>query len=112
MFSEDAIQDQMTLTIEDDPMLTTYNNPHNPFDDFKGWWKYDYFVLGWDTCGLLARRTAPTQYESETQKEMDALEAMKKIVRAYPYIFRLVTRKDYEGPRLIKRSPTPIGGSK
>ncbi len=40
-----------------EPMLTTLDNPHNPFTEWDEWYVYD--MARYNTCGLLARITFP-----------------------------------------------------
>lgn len=108
---KEDIDYQMAIDYKDDPMLVSYGNPYNPFTDFKGWWRYDYFVIGWDTCGLLARNVAPSPNESDLQQHIDTVDAMKQIVLKYPRIFRIVKKSDYENPRTLKKIQGPYGGS-
>ena len=35
-------------------MLSTIDNPFNPFTDYDSWYSYD-LEKGYDSCGLLAR---------------------------------------------------------
>lgn len=78
-----------------DPMLTTYDNPLNPFDNFVGWWKQD-MLLGHDTCGLLARYADTNDVASDEVNAQIQTEAMEEIVRRYPRIFLMVEKKDYD----------------
>lgn len=79
----------------DDTMLTTYDNPFNPFTDFISWWKYD-LLLGHDTCGLLARSAGydPNVSDEVNEKYIDS--AMNDIVELEPEIYRIVRAKDYK----------------
>lgn len=50
-------------------MLSTIDNPHNPFDDFRLWFLYD-VTHGYNSCGRLDRIT---NIESDMmQSEIDA----------------------------------------
>ena len=57
-------------------LLTTVDNPYNPFTDFIPWYMED-LRLGYDTCGLLARMTL----SSDRIDNEDELAAMRDIVR-------------------------------
>lgn len=80
---------------EDDFMLTTFNNPFNPFDDFENWHKFDLF-FGFDCCGILAKEANTSEIASDDVNVKDELDAMDRIVSQYPMIFKKVSRKDYE----------------
>lgn len=49
-------------------MLTTFDNPFNPFEDFTSWFMFD-VEKGYNTCGYVAR-IADTSNDM-TQKEVD-----------------------------------------
>ena len=76
-------------------MLTTFDNPFNPFTQFEAWYKYD-LVLGHDCCGLLARTANVSDVQSQELQDLDVLRAIDEIVANYPTIFKKVTRKDYQ----------------
>lgn len=72
-------------------LLTTTDNPINPFDDWVSWY-YEDIRLGHDTCGLLARLT-----HASNKIDDDAdFEAMSDVVR-YNFSGKhiMVTREDY-----------------
>ena len=53
-------------------MLTTIDNPYNPFNDFMSWFRYD-IEKGYNTCAYLGRiaRTSDelTDYENDLEVE-------------------------------------------
>lgn len=78
----------------DEFMLTTYDNPHNPFDDFEIWWKTD-LRLGHDCCGILASNAFTSEVYSDEINEKIIKEAANDIVRRWPLIYRIVHRSDF-----------------
>lgn len=54
-----------------DVMLTTNDNPYNPFDQFEQWLLYDK-EMGYNTCERLMRVAAPKLFDGMSQKEEDA----------------------------------------
>ena len=81
-------------------MLTTIDNPFNPFDQFDEWFAYDEFV-GHHTCAYLARVAlySPDQAESAQSEAIDS--AITEIVAHDPLgIYRRVTKKDYVSERV------------
>ena len=77
-------------------MLTTFDNPYDPFDNFVQWFLFD-VEHGYNTCGYLAR-TARTSEEFSTieQKiederaidtiiDYDFLNLYKKVTRTVSY---------------------------
>ena len=77
-----------------DYMLTTYDNPYNPFDDFERWWKED-LLLGHDCCGLLARTANTSDIFSDEVNDEYVKEAMDYIVSNEPMIYKKVLASDY-----------------
>ena len=54
--------------MEKEFMLTTVDNPHNPYDDITSWFMYD-IDKGYNSCSLLGR---VVQFEDEmSSNEMD-----------------------------------------
>lgn len=80
---------------DNDFMLTTFDNPFNPFDDFEIWYKTD-MILGHDCCGTLAREAATSEIFSDAVNEKYIDEAAIRICEREPMIYRIVTRNDYE----------------
>lgn len=77
-----------------DFMLTTYDNPFNPFEDFEAWFKYD-LILGHDCCGLLAREANVSVIASDEVNIKEGFDAMNRIVKRWPMIYRMVTKNDF-----------------
>lgn len=76
-------------------MLTTFDNPFNPFKDFESWYKYDFFILGYDSCGLLARTSNVSDVSSDEINENSIDEAMDEICRNNPTMYKKVSENDY-----------------
>ena len=53
-------------------MLSTIDNPYNPFDDFDHWYQYD-ILKGYNSCSYLSRiaKTADNLPESSNQAEIE-----------------------------------------
>lgn len=77
----------------DDTMLTTYDNPFDPFSEFAAWWKED-LRLGHNTCGLLAEYAQTSSIFSDALNDEITTEAMSEIVRRYPMIYKIVHLKN------------------
>lgn len=80
---------------EKDSMLTTFDNPFNPFTDFIRWWKQD-LLLGHDCCGLLAREANISSVSSEEANDVFVIDAMNRIVENEPTIYKIVYSSDFE----------------
>ena len=75
--------------MSEDCMLTTYDNPFDPFSEFTIWWKED-VRLGHDTCGLLAKYANTSSVLSDQLNNEIIEEAMKEIVKRFPTIYKIV----------------------
>lgn len=80
---------------EKDSMLTTFDNPFNPFTDFIRWWKQD-LTLGHDCCGTLAREANTSEIFSDEVNDKETIEAMNRIVKQEPMIYKIVYPEDYK----------------
>lgn len=85
--------------MDKDYMLTTYDNPINPFEDFIGWWKFD-MLLGHDTCGTLAREANTSPMFSDEVNDKITVEAMDYLCSSEPMLYRKVEKSDYVKPRV------------
>lgn len=61
-------------------MLTTSDNPHDPFDDFDSWFAYD-TRAGHHTSSYLARIVVTSDELSQADQDRVITEAIDEIVR-------------------------------
>lgn len=64
-------------------MLTTVDNPFNPFTNWDEWYAYDE-AKGYCTSGLLARITKTSNELSEEEQNEDVEEAIDEILELFP----------------------------
>lgn len=77
----------------DEVMLTTIDNPYDPFTQFDDWYGFDH-LKGYNTCEYLARiaKTSPELSEADHIEEMEA--AIDEICRLNVLgIYKKVKRK-------------------
>ena len=60
-------------------MLTTIDNPYNPFIDFDSWWAWDR-ASGYFTCELLGRIVASSSELSDADQDLAIELAIDEIV--------------------------------
>lgn len=63
-----------------DYMLTTIDNPFNPFLDYEGWYWWDYYA-GYHTPGALARATLSSDELSDVDQALAINDAIDEMVR-------------------------------
>jgi hypothetical protein len=61
-------------------MLTTVDNPFNPFTEWAEWFAYDE-KLGYHTCALLARVTATSDELSDVDQDQTVQQAIDEVVQ-------------------------------
>ena len=81
--------------MEKDSMLTTFDNPLNPFTEFDRWWKED-LLLGHNCCGLLANESNVSDVASDEVNDKAIIEAMERIVKREPMIYKIVYQSDFK----------------
>ncbi len=64
-------------------MLTTVDNPFDPFTNWDEWYAYDE-AKGYCTSGLLARITKTSNELSEKEQNEDVEEAIDEILELFP----------------------------
>ena len=65
-------------------MLTTVDNPHDPFDNFSSWYMYD-VESGYNSCAYLARIAKTSEQFTDTENEEEIERAIDEIIQ---YDFR------------------------
>lgn len=70
-----------------DFMLTTTDNPYDPFTQFTDWYKFD-MIKGYDCCGLLARESETNDLYGEERNEEIIENAVNRIVERAPLMFK------------------------
>ena len=76
-------------------MITTTDNPHNPFTQFDEWYAFDE-SKGYHTCSYLARITRSAPDLSEVDDDLAQEQAIDEIVELNILgIYRKVSKDDY-----------------
>ena len=74
--------------------ITTFDNPFNPFTQFRDWYMFD-VTKGYNSCGYLARISRENDLMSEEEKIAENERAIDEIIK---YDFRKIYRKVTERP--------------
>jgi hypothetical protein len=73
-------------------MLTTVDNPFNPFDNFEEWFKID-MQFGYNTCALLARLApAPADSLPDSYNEAIKEQVIDRWVKLMPQTYKKIVR--------------------
>ena len=76
-----------------DYMLTTVDNPYNPFDQFALWLLFDK-EFGYNTCEYLARIAHTSNSLSDEENEEETSRAIDEILKYdFECIYKKVTRE-------------------
>lgn len=75
-------------------MLTTVDNPYDPFDQFDEWFNYD-MDLGYNSSAYLARIAFTSDQLSDNENEREIERAIDEIIKYDPFnLYVKVKRKD------------------
>ena len=69
---------------KEEHMLTTLDNPYNPFTQWDEWFAFD-LAKGYDTCGTLARFACTGNNLTEEENGVIIEQAMDDILDIDPY---------------------------
>ena len=74
-------------------MLTTFDNPFDPFEQFTSWFMFD-VEKGYNSCGYLARIAKLTDDMSEEEVDRETERAIDEIIFYDPLnIYKKVTKR-------------------
>lgn len=75
-------------------MLTTIDNPYDPFEQFDEWYNFD-MDAGYNSCAYLARVSFTSDSLSETENEKEIERAIDEIIKYdFMNIYKKVRAKD------------------
>lgn len=75
-------------------MLTTKDNPYNPFDKFDAWLQFD-VIKGYNSCGYLARIANVSDRLSDLDYAQEVERAIDEIISIDPFdLYRKVERQE------------------
>lgn len=74
-------------------MLSTKDNPFNPFEDFSNWFNYD-SDCRYDCCGILDRITGDTSKLSPTEQALETELAIDSFINSDPLNLYIKVQKD------------------
>ncbi len=75
-------------------MLTTFDNPYDPFEQFTSWFLFD-IEKGYDSCAYLGRIARTSDQLSEEENELEIERAIDEIIKYdFRNIYKKVTRQD------------------
>ena len=80
--------------MSNDVMLTTYDNPFNPFEQFSSWFLFD-VEKGYNTCSYLARIAKLSDEMSQQEEDEEVERAIDEIIKYdFMNIYKKVRKKD------------------
>ena len=83
----------------DDVMVTTKDNPWNPFTNFDEWYAWD-VSMGYNTCGILGRLAKTSRELPDSMNEEAIDEAIEKMTNGiFKGIFIKVTKDSYSNTK-------------
>ena len=79
--------------MDTETMLTTFDNPYDPFDDFVQWWMFD-IEKGYNTCGKIARIAKSSEEFSTIEEKKETERAIDEIIdNDFLNIYKKVVRE-------------------
>ena len=85
-------ENESLLATEDEFMLTTIDNPFDPFEQFTNWFLFD-VEKGYNTCSYLARIARISDEFSEQENNKEIERAIDEIIKYdFTNTFKKVSR--------------------
>ena len=80
--------------MSNDVMLTTYDNPFNPFEQFSSWFLFD-VEKGYNTCSYLARIAKLSDEMSQQEEDEEVERAIDEIIKYdFMNIYKKIRKQD------------------
>lgn len=74
-------------------MLTTFDNPYDPFEQFDSWFLFD-VEKGYNSCAYLGRVARTSEQLSDEENDLEIERAIDEIIKYdYQNIYRKVKKK-------------------
>lgn len=74
-------------------LLTTFDNPYDPFEQFDQWFLFD-VEKGYNSCAYLARVAKTSDSLSDEENDREVERAIDEIIKYDPFgIYKKVKRK-------------------
>jgi hypothetical protein len=75
-------------------MLTTFDNPYDPFEQFTSWFLFD-IEKGYNSCAYLGRIARTSDQLSEEENDLEVERAIDEIIKYdFRNIYKKVIRQD------------------
>ena len=76
-----------------DVMLTTFDNPYDPFEQFTSWFLFD-VEKGYNTCSRLARIAKTSDQFSEKENDEEVEQAIDEIIKYdFMHVYKKVSKQ-------------------
>lgn len=75
--------------MKDSCMLTTFDNPYDPFEQFTSWFLFD-VEKGYNSCAYLGRIARTSEQLSDDENDLEIERAIDEIIK---YDFRNIYKK-------------------
>lgn len=75
--------------MKDSCMLTTFDNPYDPFEQFSSWFLFD-VEKGYNSCAYLGRIARTSEQLSDDENDLEIERAIDEIIK---YDFRNIYKK-------------------